>query len=162
MVGVRLFAALLFIIPLGASATIYQWTDEQGNAVLGNQVPATARNVRVVIDDSAPTPATSNAALEARIAQLERQLQAQQYAPPAPAAYPAPAPYPAAPPPMPPDYYGYGASYYPAMYPPPYYPYGYGYPLGVVRVGRPVRGFVHARHFASRPMVMHHAAVGRR
>ncbi len=166
MLRVRLLPALLFAIPLGASATIYQWTDETGHVVLGNQVPETARNVRVVMkEDSAP--AASNPELEARIARLERQVQAQQYAPPA--AYPTPPmPYPAAQAPMP-DYYG--AGYYPGMYPPPYYPYGYGYypygyPVGI-RVVRPVpvRGFVrgpHVAHFASRPAVMHHAAFGRR
>jgi Domain of unknown function (DUF4124) len=39
MLGVRLLPALLLVIPLGASATIYQWTDEQGHVVIGNQVP---------------------------------------------------------------------------------------------------------------------------
>ena len=177
MLRVRLFAALLFVIPLGASATIYQWNDEQGHVVLGNQVPETARNVRVVMkDDAAPASAASNPELEARIARLERQVQAQQsqqYAPPvpyptAPMSYPAPAPMP--------DYYG--AAYYPGMYPPPpyypygygYYPYGYGYPVGFTVVRPvPVRGFVrgpHVAHFASRPVMMHaavgHAAFGRR
>jgi hypothetical protein len=158
MLGVRLLPALLLVIPLGASATIYQWTDETGHVVLGNQVPETARNVRVVMkEDPAPAPAAANPELEARIARLERQLQAQQYAPPAP--YPsAPAAYPPAPPPMPADYYG--AGYYPG-YGYGYYPYGYGYPVGVTVVRR-VRGFAHVSHFASRPAVMHHAAVGRR
>ena len=165
MLRVRLLPALLFVIPLGASATIYQWTDETGHVVLGNQVPETARNVRVVMkEDPTPPAAASNPELEARIARLERQVQAQQYVPPVP--YPtAPAPYPVAPAPAP-DYYR--AGYYPGMYPPPpyypygYYPYGYGFPLGVVTVTRPVRGFAHATRFASRPFGVHHAAVGRR
>jgi len=173
-VRVRLLPALLFVIPLGASATIYQWTDEAGHVVLGNQVPETARNVREVMKEDA-APANGTRELEARIARLEQQVQAQQaqqYAPPA--AYPTPPmPYPAAPAPMPSDYYG--AGYYPPMYGYGYYPYGYGFPIGV-RVVRPVpvRGFrphvahfAHVSRFASRPAmmhqaVMHHAAVGRR
>ena len=150
MLCVRLLAALLFVIPLGASATIYQWTDETGHVVLGNQVPETARNVRVVMkEDPAPPRDAANAELEARIARLERQVQAQQYAPPAPYSTP----------PVP-------ADYYPPMYAPAsYYPYGYypyGFPLGIVTIVRPVRGFAHAPRFASRPFGVHHAAVGRR
>lgn len=159
MVRVRLLAALLFVIPLSASATIYQWTDETGHVVIGNQVPETARNVRTVMKED-PAPGTNTRELQDRITRLERQVQAMQVAP-APAPYPvAPAPYPAAPP-LGGDYYG--APYYPAMYPPPpYYPYGYGFPLGVVSVARPLRGFVPVRHFASRPFGVHHAAIGRR
>jgi Domain of unknown function (DUF4124) len=158
MLRVRLLPALLLFIPLGASATIYQWTDETGHIVLGNQVPESARNVRAVMKEDA-APANRNRELEERIARLERQVQAMQVAP-APAPYPvAPAPYPAA---APADYYG-GAPYYPAMYPPPpYYPYGYGYPLGVVRIGRPARFGVSPR-FASRPFTsFHHAGFHRR
>jgi len=159
MERVRLLPALLFVIPLAASATIYQWTDEQGHVVLGNQVPeAGARNVRAVMKED-PASARSNRELEERIARLERQLQATQVAP-APAPYAAPAPYPAAPP-MPADYYG--APYYPAMYPPPYYPYGYAYPFAVVRVARPGRGFAGSPRFASRPFTSsHHAGFHRR
>src|SRR5438874_3517165 len=133
MLRVRLLPALLFVIPLGASATIYQWTDEQGHVVFGNQVPETgARNVHAVMKEDPAPPAKTNRELEERIARLERQVQAA----------PAPAPHPAALAPMPTDYYGGGAPYYPAMYPPPpYYPYGYGYPFAVIRVVRPVRAF---------------------
>ena len=154
MARVRLFAALLFVIPLAASATIYQWTDEQGHVVFGNQVPeAGARNVRAVMKED-PASARSNRELEERIARLERQVQTMAL-PPAPAPYPvAPAPYPAAPPPMAAGYYG--APYYPGMYsPPPYYPYGYAYPFAVVTVARPVR-------FSSRFISLHHAAIHRR
>ena len=155
MARVRLFAALLFVIPLAASATIYQWTDEQGHVVFGNQVPeAGARNVRAVMKED-PASARSNRELGERIARLERQVQTMAL-PPAPAPYPvAPAPYPAAPPPMAAGYYG--APYYPGMYPPPpYYPYGYAYPFAVVTVARPVR-------FSSRPFIsFHHAAIHRR
>ena len=154
MLGVRLLPALLLVIPLGASATIYQWTDEQGHVVIGNQVPETGvHNLRAVMKEDA-APSNSNRELEERIARLERQLQAAQAAP-------ATAPYPAAPP-MSADYYG-GAPYYPAMYPPPYYPYGYGYPFAVVRVVRPVRAFAVSPRFASRPFTsFHHAGFHRR
>lgn len=162
MMRVRLLPALLFVIPLGASATIYQWTDEQGHVVIGNQVPEAARNVRALMKEDAAAPAKSNRELEERIARLERQLQATQVAPAA-ASYPAPVP------PMPADYYG-GAPYSPAMYPPPAYypyypysPYGYAYPFGVVRVVRPVRAFAGSPRFASRPFTsFHHAGFHRR
>jgi Domain of unknown function (DUF4124) len=161
MLRVRLLPALLLFIPLGASATIYQWTDETGHIVLGNQVPETARNVRAVMKEDA-APANSNRELEERIARLERQVQAMQVTPAA-------APYPAPVPPMPADYYG-GAAYSPAMYPPPayypyspYYPYGYAYPFGVVRVVRPARAFAGSPRFASRPFTsFHHAGFHRR
>ncbi|TMH43825.1 MAG: DUF4124 domain-containing protein [Betaproteobacteria bacterium] len=156
MARVRLFAALLFVIPLAASATIYQWTDEQEHVVFGNQVPETgARNVHAVMKEDPAAPVKNNRELEERIARLERQVQAAQVAS-APAPYPiAPTSYPAAPPPMPAGYYG--APYYPGMYPPPpYYPYGYAYPFAVVTVARPVR-------FSSRPFIsFHHAAIHRR
>ena len=155
MTRVRLLAALLFVIPLGASATIYQWTDETGHTVLGNYVPETARNVRVVMKEDA-TPANTNRELEERVARLERQVQAQQYVPPAPYPNP-PAQYPVAMPPVPTDYYG-AAPYHPATYPPPpYYPFGYAYGFTVVR---PL-GF--APRFASRPFAsLHHGGFHRR
>ena len=157
MVHVRLLAALFFalffVIPLGASATIYQWTDETGHVVIGNQVPETAHNVRTVMKED-PAPANNTRELQDRITRLEQQLHAMQVAPP-PAPYPvAPAPYP-----TPADYYG-AAPYYPAMYPPPpYYPFGYAYGFTVVR---PVRGFVRAPHFASRRFISAHAGFHRR
>src|SRR5438067_11865774 len=99
MARVRLLPALLVVIPLGASATIYQWTDEQGRVVFGNQPPeAGARNVHAVMKEDPAATARSNRELEERIARLERQVQAAQVAP-APAPYPiAPTFYPAAPP----------------------------------------------------------------
>ena len=153
MLCVKLLPALLFVIPLGASATIYQWTDEQGHIVFGNQVPESgARNVHAVMKED-PAPANNNRALEERIARLERQLQAAQVAP-APAAYPAPIP------PMPANYYP-AAAYYPAMYPPPpYYPFGYAYGFTIVR---PVRALAVSPRFASRPFIsLHHAGIHRR
>src|SRR5438094_4314777 len=115
MARVRLLPALLFVIPLAASATIYQWTDEQGHVMFGNQVPETgARNVHAVMKED-PASARSNRELEERIARLERQVQAAQVAP-APAPYPvAPTSYPAAPPPLPAG--SYGAPYYPGTDP---------------------------------------------
>jgi hypothetical protein len=140
MQRVKPLAALLFMIPLGASATIYQWTDEQGHVVFGNQVPESGvKNVRAVMKEDAPT--NSNRELEERIARLERQLQAAQMAP---AAVPYAAPLPPNYSPIPANYYP-APAYAPAMYPPPYYPFGYAYGLTVVR---PV-GF--APRFASRP-----------
>src|SRR5919197_2060278 len=89
MLCVKLLPALLLVIPLGASATIYQWTDEQGHVVFGNQVPESgARNVHAVMKED-PAPPSKTRELEERIAQLERQGQAVQIAP-APAPYPAP------------------------------------------------------------------------
>jgi len=140
MVRVRLLAALFFVIPLSASATIYQWTDEQGHVVFGNQVPESgAKNVRAVMKEDA-VPANTNRELEERIARLERQLQAAQ----------------AAPAPLPANYYP-APAYYQPMYPPPpsyYYPFGF-------TVVRPAVGF--APRFAARPFIsFHHAGVHRR
>lgn len=147
MQRVKLLAALLFMIPLGASATIYQWTDEQGHVVFGNQVPESGvKNLRAVMKEDAPT--NSNRALEERITRLERQLQAAQMAP---AAVPYAAPLPPNYSPIPANYYPPPA-YAPAMYPPPaYYPFGYAYGFTVVR---PV-GF--ASRFASRPFASFHS-----
>jgi hypothetical protein len=151
MARVRLLPALLFVIPLGASATIYQWNDEQGHVVLGNHVPETAQNVHVVMKED-PAPANNNRALEERIARLEQQVQAMQVAP---AAAPYPAPLPSAPA----NYYP-APAYYPPMYPPPYYPFGYAYGFTVVR---PVRAFAVSPRFVSRPFIsFHHAGFHRR
>jgi hypothetical protein len=144
---VRFLAALIALMPLGASATIYKWTDEEGRVVYANHAPEPgARNVQALNINDQPTPpaAAANRALEERIARLERQLQTPPPAPPAPAAYSA-----AVPPPPAPDYY-----------PAPYYPaFGYTYPFTVfpVRVVRPVPRFA-ARQFVS----FHHARSGRR
>jgi len=155
----KFLPALLLIVPVAASAAIYQWTDERGRVVFGNQVPESGvTNVRTVVKDEPPeTVMNANRAAEERIARLERQVQALQSTPPAP--YPAPSPYPApqysaAPSP---DYY------YPGMYPAPYYPFGYAYPYGVVRVARPVHRFVGSPRFASVPHAsFHHAGMRRR
>ena len=139
---VKLLAALLCVIPLGASATIYQWTDEQGHVVFGNQVPESGvKNVRAVMKEDAPTNRSRE--LEERIGRLERQLQAAQMAPAA-------VPYAAPLPPMPANY-SPAPAYSPAIYPPPpYYPFGYAYGFTVVR---PL-GF--APRFASRRFASFH------
>jgi len=157
---VKLLAALVLLVPLAASATIYKWIDADGRVVYANHEPdATARNVQVMkIPEEPITPASPTQALEQRVARLEQQLQAaQQYTPPAPVP---PMPYPAAmpPPPTMSDYYAptYGYGYpgygYPMYSYPVYtYPvYGYRYPyhrfpVRVVHYGAGfVRGGAHA------------------
>jgi hypothetical protein len=151
---VKFFAALLALMPLGAWATIYKWTDEDGRVVYANHAPEPgARNVQTlnINDQPSPPAAAANRALEERIARLERQLQAPSSPPPQAAApY-----YPAVPPPPAPHYY-----------PAPYYSaFGYSYPYAVfpVRVVRPAPRFV-ARRFASfhHGISFHQARSGRR
>lgn len=135
----KFLAALIALMPLGAWATIYKWTDEDGRVVYANHAPEPgARNVQTlnINDQPSPPSAAANWALEERIARLERQLQAPASSPPQ-AAAPF---YPALPPPP-------AADYYPA----PYYPaFGYSYPYAVfpVRVIRSAPRFA-ARRFAS-------------
>jgi hypothetical protein len=158
--SVKLLAALVFLVPLTASATIYKWLDESGRVVYANHAPdASAKNVQVMkIDEPAPAAEPSNAELAQRVANLERQLQAaQQYTAPAPA----PMPYPVAMPPQPtmsdyyaPTYgygypgYGYPAYGYPVYSYPVYYRYPYNrFPVRVVHHGS---GFVRGVHVAPR------------
>jgi uncharacterized protein DUF4124 len=126
-----LLPAVLFALPLaasaavGASASVYKWTDERGTMVFSNRPPpadAKVSNVQVVVEDDAPAvaPKPDNGnALQERIRALEQQVEALQ----TPASSYA-APYPAQLPPP--------TSYYarPDYYPPPAYPpmYAYGYP----------------------------------
>ena len=140
----KFLAALLAFVPLGASATIYKWTDEEGRVVYANHAPEPGvKNVQALNINDQPTPpsAAANRALEERIARLERALQTSAPPPPAPPSYSA-----AVPPPPAPDYY-----------PAPYYPaFGYAYPYAV-RVVRAVP------RFAARPFIsFHHARSGRR
>ena len=159
---VKLLAALVLLVPLAASATIYKWLDEDGRVVYANHAPdASAKNVQVMkIDEPAPAAAPTTTELEQRVARLERQLQAaQQYTPPAPVP---PMPYPAAmpPPPTMSDYYAptYGYGYpgygypmygYPVYSYPVYYRYPY-YRYPPVRVVHHGTGFVHGAHVAPR------------
>jgi hypothetical protein len=142
-----LLPAVLFALPLAASATVYgsatvyKWTDERGTTVFSNRPPPAAAkvsNVQVVAEDDAPAAAPrpdNGNALQERIRALEQQVQALQapasthfpnYAAPYPAQlppptnyYPSPNYYP------PPDYYPPPS--YPSAYPPPMYGYGYPY-----------------------------------
>src|SRR4030095_9664147 len=75
---------------VGASATIYRWTDGGGTMVLSTQPPAAedkVSNVQVVVEDDAPAaeskpaaaPKSDNGnALQERIRALEQQVQALQ------------------------------------------------------------------------------------
>lgn len=150
-------------IPASAWGDIYKWTDEQGRTNISNIPPTKSGKVKIVetvlketrpgsIPEHAATP--TEQALLARIETLERQLQAPQYAPQAPAV-PPPAPYgsyyPSTPslPPPPPNYYdsGYASSYYPGYYP------SYNYPVVYYRVmpSYPYRVYP-ARPFLTRPV----------
>lgn len=148
-----LVLAALLALSAPASAAIYKWIDETGRTVYSNRAPASAtlaKEARIVVEDEAP-PSPADAAradadrrereLRERIANLERQLQARQYAPPV-QYYPAPSPAP------PSDYY---AGYYSGYYPGPFYPglvYGTTlirpFPRFVNRLpARPLGGFRH-------------------
>ena len=143
--GLSWILALALLVPATSFARIYKLTDESGRTVYADAPPAKAskvKNVEVVIDDDPPTRRREQQ-LEQRIARLEREVRAAQYAPPH---YPAAAPqYQAAlPPPAPPDYhanssYGYPGSFYSL-------PYAYPY----VVIARPAGRFF-APRFASRP-----------
>jgi hypothetical protein len=154
-----LFPALISLaIPASAWGDIYKWTDEQGRTFYSDVPPPTSgkgKNVEVVQKEPKLTP--SEQALLARIEGLERQLQTQRYAAPAPAA-PPPTPYPSyyppTPPPPPPSYYdsgydsGYYGSYYPSYYPSYYYP-SYSYPVYRARaiIARPIFAASHGGAF---------------
>lgn len=148
----RFLVALIAFIPLGAAATIYKWTDEEGRVVYANRAPEPgAKNVQVMKIDDAPAPASANAALEERVARLERELQAaRQYPAPAPVppmAYPAAMPRP----PTVADYYAPTYGYAGYAYPMYGYP-AFSYPVYLNRF--PVRfvhrapGFVRSTHIS--------------
>jgi hypothetical protein len=154
------FAWLVLAAPLGlsapASAAIYKWIDESGRTVYSNRAPASARlakEARIVVEDEAPpSPADAGRAdadrrereLRERIGNLERQLQARQYAPPPAQYYPAPSPAP------PSDHY---AGYYPG----PFYP-GLVYGTALIR---PFPRFVN--RFPARPLGgLRHGGMRRR
>jgi hypothetical protein len=133
------------LVPATARADIYKWTDERGETVISDVLPANVKKVKdfeVLVKETPRTQAQRDAAnekmLQDRIERLERQVQAQRYATPAPAAPPPPAysyyspEYAAPPPPPQPDYFG---SYYPSFYP------GYSF------IVAPGRGFSRPRAF---------------
>jgi len=183
---------LTLLAPASVRGDIYKWTDEQGNTVISNVRPASTSKVSdVELLATAARPATpapmaapaqaptrTEQALEARIENLERQLQAQQtfeaqqalqaqqayqaqQAPMDPQAsysggdIPIPPP-----PPSDPGYYsGYDPGYYPGYLPGYYNPWP---PTSFIVVA-PARRFVHRPGFVNRPIVRPRAAafVGR-
>jgi hypothetical protein len=168
----RALALLPILLTLLAPATvrgdIYKWTDERGNTVISNVQPVTSSKVSdVELLATATKPATQSPAalprqastrteqaLEARIENLERQLQAQGYAQQPRADpqssysgdyYPTPAP-----PPPDPSYYGsYDPGYYPGYYPSYYNPWPPSYSFIVA----PARAFVRRSAFVNRPVL---------
>ncbi len=159
--AVLALAAAMFA-PAGARGDIYKWVDEQGITVISDRAPADPGKVsamkllskapqsaaRVPVSAPAPAQNAKEQELEARIEDLERQLQEQQTAPP-------PAPqvrddggyYPAPPAPEPDSYGSYASGYNPVYYPIPYYAAPPVYSVIVV----PARPAVHRRAPAHRP-----------
>ena len=167
----RVLAFLPVFLTLLAPATvrgdIYKWTDERGNTVISNVQPVKssrvsdvellaaatkpARQLPAAPSQQAATP--TEQALEARIEDLERQLQAQQYAQQpqvdpqssySGGYYPTPAP----PPPDPNYYSGYDPGYNPGYYPSYYNPWPPSYSFIVA----PARPFVRRPVFVNRPV----------
>jgi hypothetical protein len=154
-------AAAVFA-PASAQGDIYKWVDEQGITVISDRAPADPAKVsgmrllskapqsaaRVPVSAPDPAPSAKEQELEARIEDLERQLQEQQSTPP-------PAPqvsddggyYPAPPAPEPDSYGGYASGYSAVYYPVPYYAAPPVYSVIVV----PARPAVHRRTPARRP-----------
>ncbi len=167
-------AFLVLLAPATAWGDIYKWTDERGNLVISNAQPVNGSGVSgVELLATAAKPATQSPVapsqqtvtpteqvLEARIENLERQLQEQQYAQQPPLGpqssypgdyYPAPAP----PPPEPSYYSSYDQGYYPGYYPSFYNPWPPSYSFIVVPPRTFVRrpAFVNRPHFVNRPPV---------
>ena len=143
--SVLLPVLLSLLSPLSAWSDIYKWTDERGNTVISNVAPPNPNKVKDVelLVKETPRSAAQRAEtpteqmLQERIDRLERQVQAQRYAPraasgPPPVYSSYPSDYYAPPPPPQPDYFG---SYYPSFYP------GYSFILA------PGRGFSRPRAF---------------
>lgn len=168
---------VLLLAPAIARGDIYKWTDERGITVISNVQPANTAKasgmelLAVEAKPAAPAPGAASRAgptrteqaLQARVENLERQLQAQQSALQAQGV------------PQP----GYAADYYPATLPPPpdanyygsydpnyysgydpfyssgYYPYAlplaYSYIAVPARHGPHRPGFVNRPHAANRP-----------
>jgi hypothetical protein len=168
----RLLAPLPICLTLLAPATvwgdsIYKWTDERGITVISNVQPVKSSGMsEVELLSTATRPATQlpvarspqaatpkEQALEARVENLERQLQAQQYEQEPQADpqsgypggyYPAPVP----PPPDPGYYSGYDAGYNPGYYPGYYNPWLPAYSVIVA----PARSFARRPAFVNRPV----------
>lgn len=121
------------LVPASARADLYQWTDEEGRTVISDMLPVDpgkvsgmkllARASKAVAAQPAtispPAADAKQQELEARVAELERQLQEQQSAPPPPAqASDGGGYYPAPPAPEPSNYV---TEYKTVYYPVPYY-----------------------------------------
>jgi Domain of unknown function (DUF4124) len=143
-------AAFALALPVSAWAHIYKWVDERGMTVYSNVLPEKSpKNVQMVIEEKPAdrAPAREQQLLE-RIANLERQLQAQQSQ-----QYPQYIPQP--PPSV--DYGGYYQGYYPP------YPYSYPYPYVVVtrRFIGPARSFLSPRFASAHVGSFHHGGMSR-
>ena len=143
-------AAFALALPVSAWAHIYKWVDELGMTVYSNVLPEKSpKNVQMVIEEKPAdrAPAREQQLLE-RIANLERQLQAQQSQ-----QYPQYIPQP--PPSV--DYGGYYQGYYPP------YPYSYPYPYVVVtrRFIGPARSFLSPRFASAHVGSFHHGGMSR-
>lgn len=158
-----LWIFLAILGPANAWGDIYKWTDDRGNTVISNVQPVNPNRVSEVellvkaTNPDAQSPAAPSQAgasrteqeLKARVENLERQLQAQQYAP-QPQEIPQSAysgDYYQAPIPPPPEtgyYGGYDSGYYPGNY----YPLPPSYFFAVV----PARTFVRRPVFIQRPV----------
>jgi len=139
--------------PATAWAHIYKWVDERGMTVYSNVLPEKSpKNVQMVIEEKPAdrAPAREQQLLE-RIANLERQLQAQQSQ-----QYPQYPQYIPQPPPSV-DYGGYYQGYYPP------YPYSYPYPYVVVtrRFIGPARSFLSPRFASAHVGSFHHGGMSR-
>ena len=147
-------AALALALPVSAWAHIYKWVDERGMTVYSNVLPEKSpKKVEMVVEEKPAdrTPAADAMRREQqlldRIANLERQLQAQQY-------LPAQQYQQYIPPPPSPDYGGY-YSYYPS------YPLAYPYVVLSRRFIGPVRSFASPRFASAHVASFHHGGVSR-
>ena len=152
-----LLAAVL--APASARADLYQWTDEEGRTVISDMLPVDPGKVSGVkllaraSKAAAARPATlsppaadaKQQALEARIAELERQLQERQSASPPPVQASDGEGYCPAPPAPEPG--NYVTEYKTVYYPVPYYVSPPAYSVIVV----PARPSLHRPHPAHRP-----------
>ncbi len=147
------------LIPASARADLYQWTDEEGRTVISDMLPVDpgkvsgmkllARASKAVAAQPAtispPAADAKQRELEARVAELERQLQEQQSAPPPPAqASDGGGYYPAPPAPEPSNYV---TEYKTVYYPVPYYVSPPTYSVIV-----PAKPLLHRPRPAHRPM----------
>jgi len=168
---------VLLLAPATVLGDIYKWTDEQGNTVISNVQPAStaktsgmellAKETRPAAPAAGAAPTRTEQALQSRIENLERQLQAQHGQGAPQPGYPQDY-YPGTPSPAPdPNYYsGYDPNYYGSSYDPNYYSgydpfyssgyYPYGVPLAYSYIAVPTRPlhqhrFVNPLHNAIRP-----------